>query len=740
MASSNANRPSRGSSPNRQPGLSAGGEDNPWDQETAEALTRAYEQSEAEWRETRTVRRPRAAEARSAKPDAGKPDAAMSGGAALESRLDEIAERLQQSIAGSDGGKSAAALAQRIDELELRLSAAFEDVAQRLEGRNLEGIEAQIGGLATHLQHTRGQLERLDAIDERLRELAGQLDEHRRSPEASRLDDDRIAALIEAAASRAATRVSESLPQPAASIGPERLDAIEKVLHDEIAERRRAEEITANVLHTIEDALARILDRVDGMEPAGLAAFLPGGRDGARPAPTGDPLLDAYARGAQALGQPTPGSLLDASDYVTSLRRTAAQAAGAFVPAEQAEPLGRAAQEPSADTQMPAAASAAPTETADDDRPGMRLQADARPFAANSGRRSSLLLALVMAALAGAGYMAVDTYLAQLQMPSVSDPAATRQALTSSSMAKVIPVAVSGKEATLATSSIVIEDEGRPSDLAGKLPDGIGLASLRQAVADGDPQAQFEVATRFAEGRGVAKNEAQAFAWYQRAAMRGFVPAQFRVAALFERGVGVTADLERAKVWYRRAAEQGHAKAMHNLAVLSARKDAGGDYAAAAKWFQEAAERGLPDSQYNFAVLCQSGQGVLKNLLEAYKWFAIAARGGDKEAGVRLERVRAQLGAERARSRRAQRRGLASARRPKPAPAADRRHRGARLATDAEFPAGGSAEAQLAHPPFLVCFARGATCNSLGHGVPIVKRENAAVESRAGGRVSSGRR
>ena len=146
---------------------------------------------------------------------------------------------------------------------------------------------------------------------------------------------------------------------------------------------------------------------------------------------------------------------------------------------------------------------------------------------------------------------------------------------------------------------------------------GVDTAALRTAAAHGDALAQLEVATRFAEGDGVAKDHKLAFAWYERAAMRGLATAQFRLAAYYERGVGVAIDSERAKIWYRRAAEQGHVRSMHNLAVLvvgSGKDDA--DYAAAAHWFQQAADRGLSDSQFNLAVLYAHGRGVAKDLTE----------------------------------------------------------------------------------------------------------------------------
>ena len=106
------------------------------------------------------------------------------------------------------------------------------------------------------------------------------------------------------------------------------------------------------------------------------------------------------------------------------------------------------------------------------------------------------------------------------------------------------------------------------------LPTTIGPAALRHAAASGDPDAAFEVASRYAEGKGVTQDLKEAFAWYQRAAAQGHASAQFRVAAFHERGVGVATDRERAILWYRRAAEQGHVKAMHNLAVLLAGKGA----------------------------------------------------------------------------------------------------------------------------------------------------------------------
>ena len=191
----------------------------------------------------------------------------------------------------------------------------------------------------------------------------------------------------------------------------------------------------------------------------------------------------------------------------------------------------------------------------------------------------------------------------------------------------------------------VVQPEADTAPRSVELPPAtIGPMSLRISAQQGDPSAQFEVAARFAEGKGVKQDFPLAITWYTRAAQKGFVPAQYRLATLYERGLGTTADVMRAKVWYRRAADQGNIKSMHNLAVLAAGpQQAEPDYPTAARWFTEAAERGLADSQFNLGVLSENGLGIDKDQQQAYKWFALAARSGDKEATRRRDQLLASF-------------------------------------------------------------------------------------------------
>jgi localization factor PodJL len=178
-------------------------------------------------------------------------------------------------------------------------------------------------------------------------------------------------------------------------------------------------------------------------------------------------------------------------------------------------------------------------------------------------------------------------------------------------------------------------------------PEGIGPIDLRQAAADGDVRAQFEVAAIFSEGRAVPQDYKAAAAWYERAAAQGFAPAQYRLGSLYENGNGVDKNLDTAKLWYERAAEAGNRMSMHNLAALYAGGQLGKQqFDSAAKWFEEAAARGLTDSQFNLGMLYARGLGVTQSLENSFKWFGIAALSGDKDAAKARDDMARSLDAD----------------------------------------------------------------------------------------------
>jgi localization factor PodJL len=205
---------------------------------------------------------------------------------------------------------------------------------------------------------------------------------------------------------------------------------------------------------------------------------------------------------------------------------------------------------------------------------------------------------------------------------------------------------------TTPTASIATSSEPAKSNAAaGPLPPElitaipVGLPQgLRDAVVAGSPGAQYELAQRLFEGRGVHQDQHAAALWFERAASLGFAPAQFRIGTLYQKGVGVDRDAAAAKRWYASAAEAGNARAAHNLAVMYAEPPGEKpDYAEAAKWFRKAAEMGVRDSQYNLAVLYARGLGVDQDFRQSWLWFSLAAGQGDTDAARKRDEVAAKM-------------------------------------------------------------------------------------------------
>ena len=241
----------------------------------------------------------------------------------------------------------------------------------------------------------------------------------------------------------------------------------------------------------------------------------------------------------------------------------------------------------------------------------------------------------------------LDYGIASPTMPSLLNPAAINSPAANSR-----PVTPSAST-TDVTGSIPTPNLTRPQTAAPvlpsqptaeRLPAAIGGNRLRSAAIAGDAAAAYEVAIRFAEGRGVPVSMEEAARWYERAASKGLVPAQFRYASLLEKGQGVKKDMVQARRLYLAAAGKGNGKAMHNLAVLYAEgADGKPDYVNAAQWFRKAAQRGIADSQYNLGVLCARGLGTEKNPAESYQWFALAAAQGDKESAKKRDEIATQM-------------------------------------------------------------------------------------------------
>jgi len=286
----------------------------------------------------------------------------------------------------------------------------------------------------------------------------------------------------------------------------------------------------------------------------------------------------------------------------------------------------------------------APTISASSTRPPIELEA--APATVPSRQPRVLAIEDVLSA-PSAGVLSPPEPFRPAPAPASPDLSASRDRTVTGSvrLPSAAPTSAAPTSAAPTAAAPTSAPPAARANEADKLPTTI-TGGLRAAATKGDPAAEFEVAIRLAEGRGMPQNFAAAAEWFERAAQRGLVPAQFRLGGLYEKGMGVKKDLEAARRLYLAASNAGHAKAMHNLAVLYAEgADGKPDYQAAAYWFRRAADHGVTDSQYNLGILYARGIGVETNLAEAYKWFALAAREGDRESAKKRDELGARLDA-----------------------------------------------------------------------------------------------
>ena len=126
-------------------------------------------------------------------------------------------------------------------------------------------------------------------------------------------------------------------------------------------------------------------------------------------------------------------------------------------------------------------------------------------------------------------------------------------------------------------------------------------------------------------GEGVPQDDAEAVAWYRKAAEQGYAPAQSNLGFMYDEGKGVPQDDVEAIDWYRKAAEQCSAVAQFNLGVMyTSGEGVLQDDAAAVTWFREAAEQGDAQAQFTLGVMYANDRGRPPNYVEAHMWLNLA--------------------------------------------------------------------------------------------------------------------
>ena len=176
-------------------------------------------------------------------------------------------------------------------------------------------------------------------------------------------------------------------------------------------------------------------------------------------------------------------------------------------------------------------------------------------------------------------------------------------------------------------------------DLAIKYAGGRGVAQdftqavhwFRKAAEQGDAPSQYELGICFKNGRGVPKDEAEAAKWFRKGAELGETSAQLLLSIAYKNGEGVEKNQEESLNWLRRAAEAGDVTAQYLMgSEFFVGRRMPRDYVEAAKWTRKAAEAGKARAQSFYGNHLLFGWGIEKNISEAIKWYQKAAEQGDK--------------------------------------------------------------------------------------------------------------
>ncbi len=243
---------------------------DPWDRESAAALASVYDAEPRGFTADPYAASPAAEAPRAFEPAMSLPDQGW-----FEKRLSEVSERIEASLAEIRPDQAFFALGQRLDQFERSFAQAFENVATRNDVESVRLIESHMVEIVEHLEQTHNQLTRIDSIESQLGAIAQRLDEvhalagmpPQAGPAAEPAPAVDLDALARAAAHEAAMQAAQrfaATPQEPPVV--EGLDDMRRLMEQSISSSRQSEENTTALLDTLQQAMIRLLDRIDAIE------------------------------------------------------------------------------------------------------------------------------------------------------------------------------------------------------------------------------------------------------------------------------------------------------------------------------------------------------------------------------------------------------------------------------------------------------------------------------------------
>ncbi len=248
---------------------------DPWDRDSAEALAGLYDPVDRSFKSESPASAPEPEAPHAYQAAAAFPAAPVAPGTAdhawFESRFSEIASHIDRALADVRPDELFFAIGQRLDQFERQFGQAFENVATRGDVESVRLIEAHMSELVGHLENTNSQLARLDALENQIAGIAEKLEDVHRAALGGAPNDDfaagheavDVAAIAKAAAREAASHFA-AMPQTAQP-GLD-VDEMRSLFERTMSEVRLGDENTTVLLDTLQQAMIRLLDRVDAIE------------------------------------------------------------------------------------------------------------------------------------------------------------------------------------------------------------------------------------------------------------------------------------------------------------------------------------------------------------------------------------------------------------------------------------------------------------------------------------------
>ncbi len=137
----------------------------------------------------------------------------------------------------------------------------------------------------------------------------------------------------------------------------------------------------------------------------------------------------------------------------------------------------------------------------------------------------------------------------------------------------------------------------------------------------------------YERGLSVERNYDLANKWYRRAAAKGNSFAQYSLGCLYLNGTGVARDYQKALICFGKSSESEYSPAYYQLGRMYYNGygvDKNLEFAF--KWYKKAAEENLPAAQHALSYMYKTGEGCERNIVRAYYWVEKAAENDYEDA------------------------------------------------------------------------------------------------------------